>query len=614
MLRSTMGCQIEPKQEPGRRTPLRGLERRRPITRCRALQYAPCATRYIAPRSYPASQQAAIRCRVGSLFIIKIAMPLIGRLPSYWETHNGRIVLSALFIFFSSSTAFFAKLLEIYAHQPGGLLFSASVIALFAIATVLFFLLICFGRLTRWILALFVLASSQAGYYMAQYGVVIDVDMLENTMQTNPAEFWGLVTPSLVLRTVFLGVLPAWLMLRGRLRPVGFWRALRARLLLITGALVAAALLVVPLTASYASFIREHKQVRLYASPLYFTYSLVRYANLRWFPHAPQPHRTLAADLKVVDQQRPGQIVVLVVGETARADRFALNGYTRDTNPALRGQRLVSFTQVTSCGTSTAVSVPCMFSALGRSRYDSAEARRSDNVLDLLQRSGVQVLWRDNNSDSKGVADRVRFENFRSPQRNPVCDPECRDVGMLDGLDAYIRDNAGHDILIVLHQMGSHGPEYYKRYPTEFEKFRPVCRTGELQRCTKEEIDNAYDNTILYTDHFLSKVIDFLKPYDRTHGTAMLYVSDHGESLGENKMYLHGAPYAFAPQAQIRVPVVLWVGQNFSYSLETAMRYRDTPFSHDELFCGLLTAFGRATSLCEQQRAFFALRKPAHPG
>lgn len=555
----------------------------------------------------------AIRCQVGSLLIAIIVMPLIGRLQRYWETHDGRIVLSALFIFFSSSTVFFSKLLGVYAQQPGGLWFSASVVTLFALGTVLLFLLICVGPLTRWILAFFILASSQAAHYMAQYGVVIDVDMLDNAMQTNAAEFWGLVTPSMVLRTVFLGVLPAWLVLRGPLRPRPFWPALKSRLLLIVGTLVGAVLLVAPLTASYASFIREHKEVRLYASPLYYTFSLARYVNLRWFPRAPQPHLTLASDLKFVGGERPNRIVVLVVGETARTDRFSLNGYARETNPELRKQHVVSFTQVTSCGTSTAVSVPCMFSALSRARYDKAEASRSDNVLDILQRSGVRVLWRDNNSDSKGVADRVPYENFRSRERNPVCDPECRDVGMLAGLDKFIRDNAGHDILIVLHQMGSHGPEYYKRYPAAFEKFQPVCRTGELQRCSKEEIDNAYDNTILYTDHFLSKLIDFLKPYDRTHGTAMLYVSDHGESLGENKMYLHGAPYALAPQVQIRVPVVLWLGEHFGWSFDDAMRYRDTPFSHDALFCSLLTGFDRETAMCEQQKAFFALRKSSQP-
>ena len=540
-------------------------------------------------------------------------MPLIGSLKRAWDTCDGRVVLTSLFIFFSSSTVFIAKLLEIYAKQPGGWWFAASAIAVFAIATVLFFLLICHGRAARWILAFFLLASSQAGYYMAQYGVVIDTDMLENAMQTNPAEFWGLVTPSLVIRTLLLGVLPAWLVLRSRCRPLGLWRQLKLRLFLIGGSLAVVALLFAPLTASYASFIREHKQVRMYASPLYFTYSVARYANERWFPKAPLPHKTLAADLREVGGQSSNELIILVVGETARADRFALNGYARETNPELRRQDVVSFTRVTSCGTSTAVSVPCMFSALGRAHYSAEEAKRTDNVLDVLVRGGVRVLWRDNNSDSKGVADRIRFENFRSPERNRVCDPECRDVGMLDGLDEFIRENNGHDILIVLHQMGSHGPEYYKRYPAAFEKFKPVCKTGELQTCSKAEIDNAYDNTILYTDHFLSRVIDYLKKYDGSHQTAMLYVSDHGESLGENNMYLHGAPFAFAPDAQIRVPVVLWFGKNFDYPLDAAARYRDHPLSHDDLFCSLLVGFDRETSLCERQKPIFSARKDMKP-
>ncbi len=541
-------------------------------------------------------------------------MPLIGSLKKAWETCDGRVVLTSLFIFFSSSTVFIAKLLDIYAKQPGGLIFAASAVALFAIATVLFFLLICHGRAARWLLAFFLLASSQAGHYMAQYGVVIDTNMLDNAMQTNPAEFWGLVTPSLVIRTLLLGVLPAWLVLRTRCQPVGLWKQLKSRLLLASGSLVAAALLVAPLTASYASFFREHKQVRLYVSPLYFTYSVARYAGERWFPRTPLPHKTLAEDLKTVGGHRTNELIILVIGETARADRFALNGYGRDTNPELRRQQVVSFSQVTSCGTSTAVSVPCMFSALGRKDYSAEEAKRTDNALDVLARSGVRVLWRDNNSDSKGVADHVRYERFRSPKRNPVCDPECRDVGMLDGLDDFIRENKGQDILIVLHQMGSHGPEYYKRYPAAFEKFKPVCRTGELQACSKAEIDNAYDNSILYTDHFLSRVIDFLKPYDGTHETAMLYVSDHGESLGENNLYLHGAPFAFAPDAQVRVPAVLWFGKHFDYPLEAAERERDRALSHDDLFCSLLIAFERETSLCHRQKQVFSAHKELKQG
>jgi lipid A ethanolaminephosphotransferase len=170
---------------------------------------------------------------------------------------------------------------------------------------------------------------------------------------------------------------------------------------------------------------------------------------------------------------------------------------------------------------------------------------------------------------------------------------------MLSGLDRYIAARKGKDILIVLHQMGNHGPEYYRRYPKEFEKFTPMCMTGELQDCSQAEIDNSYDNAILYTDYFLSNVIDLLKKYDDSHATAMLYVSDHGESLGENGFYLHAAPYMIAPKEQTHVPAIVWMGKHFDYKKEQVMPYKDTALSHDDVFCSLLVAFEIDTKMCE---------------
>lgn len=531
---------------------------------------------------------------------------LLGRI---WQFHSGRIILAALFMFVSSSTVFFSKLLALYSDKPGGLLFSASVIALFALLTVLFFLLICHGRMTRWVLALFIVLSSQAAYFMSQYGVVIDAQMIDNLMQTDAVEAWGLVTPSLVLRTLLLGVLPAWLVLRTDLRPAGLWQEVKTRSLLVAGTLVAAVLAVAPFTSGYASFIREHKDIRRYVSPLSFTYAAVRHATERLHPAAPVVRQALATDVHELGPHHSSELIVLVVGETARADRFSLNGYPRNTNPLLEREDLVSFTNVRSCGTSTAVSVPCMFSALGREHYGAQEAASWDNAIDVLTRSGVRVLWRDNNSDSKGVADRITYENFRTEERNKICDPECRDIGMLDGLDDYINKHPGEDLLIVLHQMGSHGPEYFKRVPAAFEQFRPVCRTGELQNCSKAEIDNVYDNTVLYTDYFLSSVINFLKRYDGSHEAAMLYVSDHGESLGENGLYLHGAPYALAPEAQTHVPAILWMGRHFDYPTDKVRAFRNHPLSHDDLFCLLLFAFERDAKLCGKNHALWSAHR-----
>jgi lipid A ethanolaminephosphotransferase len=211
-------------------------------------------------------------------------------------------------------------------------------------------------------------------------------------------------------------------------------------------------------------------------------------------------------------------------------------------------------------------------------------------------------LWRDNNSDSKGVATRVKYEDFKTPTLNPVCEGECRDIGMLSGLDQYIASKKGKDMLIVLHQMGNHGPEYYRRYPSAFERFTPACQTGELSECSQQEIDNAYDNAILYTDYFLSETINFLKKYDTKYETAMLYVADHGESLGEHGIYLHAAPYLIAPKEQTHIPAIIWTGQHFDYSMDQIKPYTHYPLSHDDVFCTLMVAYELDTKMCEAKK------------
>ncbi|MCZ7654859.1 MAG: sulfatase-like hydrolase/transferase [Rhodocyclaceae bacterium] len=225
--------------------------------------------------------------------------------------------------------------------------------------------------------------------------------------------------------------------------------------------------------------------------------------------------------------------------------------------------KAVSLPNFWACGTSMAVSVPCMFSSNGMGRFSLNQAGSEENLLDVVQRAGVNVLWLDNNSDSKGVALRPLYRNYRSPEINTVCDSECRDEGMLVPLQDYIDSHPKGDILIVLHQMGNHGPAYYKRYPPAFEKYRPACQSKDLSRCSNEEIGNAYDNAILYTDHFLGKTIELLKRNDKHFETALFYLSDHGESLGEGGVYLHGLPRAIAPDSQLHVPAILWFGSGY---------------------------------------------------
>ena len=516
--------------------------------------------------------------------------------------NNRTILLATLFILATGNCALFARLLEIFPPAEGNVLLLCSLAVFFGCLTALLLLWLNHGRASRWSLALLLLLSSAAAYFMDTYGVVMDDVMLDNILQTDPREAAGLFNWALLLRITLLGLVPAWLVVKFAPALKNPMVELKSKLLLSVILLAVLAVVITPFSANYFSFIREHKTTRYYANPNYFAYSLFKYAKPSLSAVSAGPPQATAADAMEIDADHARkELIILVVGETARGDRFSLNGYHRLTNPLLAKENVLSLSNVSSCGTSTGESVPCMFSVLGRKKFNREKASHYQNVLDVLFEHGVQILWRDNNSDSKGVATRLVFEDFRSPSLNPACDNECRDIGMLSGLESYIQARRGKDILIVLHQMGNHGPEYYRRYPKEFERFSPVCRKSDLGECTREEIDNAYDNAILYTDYFLSQVIGLLKKYDDQFATAMLYVSDHGESLGERGLYLHAAPYAIAPREQTHVPAIVWMGEHFDFSQDQLRPYKDRPFSHDELFCTLMITFELKSKTCESE-------------
>jgi len=510
------------------------------------------------------------------------------------------ISLWVVFIMVSANYSLFHGITNIYPLTIHNIPFLVSISLFFTFLTAIFFLSVCLGKYARWILAFFLIVSSQAAYYMDHLGVIIDTVMIDNIIQTDRNEISGLITSSLIVRTFIFGLIPAWLVIKYFPRNTNLKKELISRLKTIGFLVLGIFALVIPFTADYATFIREHKIVRFYANPTYATYSSIKFLTSKLNVKAKnEPLINVAGDAKNLDlADSKKELIIMVVGETARADRFSLNGYKRDTNPRLSKEDVVSFSNVSSCGTSTSVSVPCMFSSLGRKNYDKEKALAQENLLDVLNHHGIAVLWRDNNSDSKGVATRIRYEDFKSPTLNPVCHGECRDIGMLNKLDEYINQNKGKDIFIVLHQMGNHGPEYYRRYPKEFEKFKPACQTGELRDCTQQEIDNAYDNAILYTDYFLSEVISFLKKHDDGFETAMLYVADHGESLGEHGFYLHAAPYMLAPKEQKHVPAILWTGSNFDYNIDDIKPFKNQALSHDDLFCSIMIAYELESGMC----------------
>lgn len=519
------------------------------------------------------------------------------------------ILAVAGFLLLTGNMTYFGQVLDTYPWNGAnaGFLLSAAVVLACEITLVIALLSILIPvRVTVSILLLLAVVTA---YFSDTFGTIIDTVMIQNTLQTSPAEIADLVNLKFVWRLLLLGLAPIILVWLVHLRPASFLRRLRNNVLLALGSLVVAVLCVVIFSNQYASFIREHKAFRFYANPIFPLYSASRYLVRAGIGSTPHPLVKLAPEAAISATDPDRELTIMVVGETARRDRFSLNGYQRNTNPELAKEpNVFSYTHILACGTSTAISVPCMFALSGRKEFDSSDDGNTENVLDVLQRAGVSVLWRDNNSSSKGVADRVQFEDFQTPDVNPVCDDECRDVGMLDGLQSYIDAQSG-DVLIILHQMGNHGPAYYKRYPAGFERFTPACQSAELAECTDEEIGNAYDNAILYTDYFLSQVIALLKANTLGYETAMLYVSDHGESLGENGLYLHGLPYSLAPSEQIDVPVILWLGESSDVEVHSVMANENLESSQDAVFQSLLTIYEVETDLVSTPAGLFESRE-----
>ena len=504
---------------------------------------------------------------------------------------NQAVLVAAAFITLFANQAFFRGLFEALGAGSWRYLHTGSLGLFLFCALVLLLLVFASRPLFKPALVVLFFISAVSAYFMDTYNVIIDSDMLGNVLSTDGGEVMDLLSLRLFVYLLLLGVLPSVIIWRAEIPAVGFRRTLLSSLKLASLSLLIMVALVLISSAFYASFVREQKTLRYRMNPLMPVYSVYKLGK-ETLAAADTPLQVIGEDAQTPAADIHRELVVMVVGETARADRFSLNGYTRQTNPELEQEEVISFTRVDACGTSTLISVPCMFSLRGRDAFDSMEERSMENALDVLGSAGVNVLWRDNNSNSKGVADRMEFEDFRSPGNNPVCDEECRDEGMLSGLQDYVDRHDEGDILIVLHQMGSHGPAYYKRYPPAFRKFVPTCDSNQLQDCSNEEIDNAYDNTILYTDHFLAAVIGFLRSNDDRFETAMLYASDHGESLGESGVYLHGLPYWIAPDAQTHVAVLMWFGKNYyDADPEVVRLLRDEEFSHDNVFHTLLGLF-----------------------
>ncbi|WP_227535565.1 phosphoethanolamine transferase [Psychrobacter sp. YP14] len=527
---------------------------------------------------------------------------------------NILVFIVALYLTLTANFSFFNQLTAIYpvAHSwafvmsVGGLLFCVIWLVL---------QLVSHKYLHKPMLILALMIGAICAYFTDSYGTIFDTHMLINGLETDQAEAMDLFAPAFLMRVVVLGVIPALLVSQLRIKtvPLKFAALQKIGAIIATLALMAACLL--PFGDQYASFFRQHKQVRFYANPVMPIYSSIKLGTDKFDEmRRPKTLTAHATDAKhIAPASTKPKLMVLVVGETVRADHIGLNGYARNTMPLLSNTKdIYSFKDVSSCGTSTAYSVPCMFSYLGRDKFDVDMASYNENVLDTLHKQGVNVIWRDNNSSSKGVADRVTFEDYKTQATNLECDVECRDIGMLKDFDKLVmgsKNSPPKDTLVVLHQMGNHGPAYYKRYPKAFEVFKPTCLSNELSKCDTQSVINAYDNAIVYTDYFLHNIIDTLRPYEQAYDVVMVYLSDHGESLGENNIYLHGLPYKIAPKAQKQVPVIVWSPASNHMDSQAIASQLTAPASQDYLAPSLLQYFNISTQEADHKPTFFQAQR-----
>lgn len=509
-----------------------------------------------------------------------------------WRPELGSItvsVLTALYLLVVSNQSFWSKGWLYLEGRP-------TTFASIAIGIAFLYIAFCVAVSVKYVMkpvfVFLILASAAGAWFMDQFGVVIDIEMIRNAAETNSAEAGHMITSGFVLHMLVFGVLPSLLLVWVRVRHRPFLWKIRGNLAVIVPALVIALVAGLSHARVYAAAVRAHHDWFEALNPFVPMVTAVQFAvgessdvNIVAAP--------LGEDARVGDapvSERKPRLMIVVAGETARADNFSLGGYGRDTNPELAKKDIYYFPETTSCGTATAVSLPCMFSVYPRASYSHRKGLETQNLLDVLSHAGVKVEWWDNNTGSKKIAARVKELSVIEGGDPRYCGKgECRDQVLLDDLDAWI-GSVKTDTVLVLHQIGSHGPAYSQRYPEEFRRFKPDCRSTEFSDCSREEIVNAYDNTIAYTDHILAGVIDRLAGQQDRLDVSMLYMSDHGESLGEFGLYLHGAPYMIAPPQQTHVPFVLWLGKDAkaAYSADCLAGETRKPQSHDNLFHSVL--------------------------
>lgn len=515
------------------------------------------------------------------------------------------LLVSMVYAAFYNYRFWLAALNERAPTDTGTWLYAGTLFILLTAAHAFLLAFLITRRSAKPVLAILFLFTALAVYYMERYTVFFDTTMLRNVIHTDVKEASELLSWDLLVFVLLYGVLPGVLVLLLKVKQRPWRRALVMRSLFVAGMLGMAAGSVAFIFQDFSALMRNHKEVRYLITPANYVVGLVRVlaADTASVQKKKMPIGMDAElDANAPETRKP-TLLVLVIGETARAANWGLNGYARQTTPRLAGLNVVNFPHMTSCGTNTEVSLPCMFSPFGRKDYDETAIRQHESLLHVLERAGFKTVWRDNQSGCKGVCEGLEQQRLDSSNHPTLCDGvRCLDEVLLENFDAELGKRPGN-VAIVLHQLGNHGPAYFRRYPPAFRYFTPTCDTAELGKCSREQVVNSYDNALLYTDYFLSRTIEKLQQ-QASHDAVMIYVSDHGESLGEKGIYLHGLPYAIAPKEQTEVPMVLWLSKrlisshrlNLDCLKQTAMQR----FTHDYLFHSVLGILNVRTQLYDK--------------
>ena len=427
----------------------------------------------------------------------------------------------------------------------GILLFvSITILVILANALIFYIGLFLLRGVGKWLLVVFFNINAIALYFINTYAVMIDKTMIGNILNTNFEESSSYGSFTLIVYIVLLGIIPSILILKIKTDNV------KLKKIVVHISLTLVFLLSLAYVNS-ANWLWVDKHAKTLGS-LVMPWSYVVNTN-RYYYQKNQKNKQQILLPNATVQNHKKAVAVLVIGESARSENFSLFGYEKNTNPLLSKINNVYSYKAKSCATYTTAGVKCILESKNSSKL-------TEILPNYLFRSTVEVIWRTTNWGEPTV----KIDNY---QKREDLEKLCKgdDCGydeiLLSGLKEQLLASKKDKILVVLHTSTSHGPTYYKKYPPQFETFTPTCKSVELAKCSQEELMNSYDNTILYTDYILATLIGELKQLEGYDAT-MIFVSDHGESLGENNLYLHGLPLSIAPKEQTEIPFIVWVSDD----------------------------------------------------